>query len=119
MTVHPIQLTKLLLPLLAAGIGFVLLRRPARVAPPTPRLPVRAKPAPARPRRSPRAGALGFGLIPPAAFWDAERDLDDDVDDPAEVAADSRSMISDASRYAAAIDPSGLDDPEDRRGVPW
>ena len=114
---HSIPLTKLLLPMLGIGLGFALLWRRSRAVPPTPRLPMRAQAAPPRPSRSshsPRAGALGFGLIPPAAFWDAERSLDDEQDDLAEVAADSRSMSSEASRFAAALEPSG---PEDRSGM--
>jgi len=110
MIVHSIPLTKLLLPMLGVGLGFALLWRRARAAPPAPRLPVRAKLAPPRPSRSPRPGALGFGRIPPAAFWDAERNFDDELDDPAELAADSRSMLGDASRFAAAVDASGSED---------
>jgi hypothetical protein len=34
----------------------------------------------------------------------------DDLDDPAEVAADSMSMISEASRAAAGLDPSDVDE---------
>lgn len=37
----------------------------------------------------------------------------DDIDDPAEVAADSMSMISEASRAAAGLDPSELDESSD------
>jgi hypothetical protein len=33
-----------------------------------------------------------------------------DVDDPAEIAADSMSMVSEASRLAAGADPSGFED---------
>jgi hypothetical protein len=40
-----------------------------------------------------------------------------DTDDPAEIAADSMSMISDASRKAAAFDGSGSDDDEDADGA--
>lgn len=34
----------------------------------------------------------------------------EEIDDPAEIAADSMSMISEASRSAADVDPSGFDD---------
>lgn len=37
-----------------------------------------------------------------------------DIDDPAEIAADSLSMISDASRHAAGRDIDELDDAEDQ-----
>jgi len=113
MIVHPIPLARVLLPMLGVGLGFALLWRRARAVPPAPRLPMRAQAAPPRPRRSshsPRAGALGFGLIPPAAFWDAERSLDDELDDAAEVAADSRSMSRDTSRFVALVDPSERED---------
>jgi hypothetical protein len=36
-----------------------------------------------------------------------------DLDDPAEIAADSMSMISDASRHAAALDLDDLDEPDE------
>lgn len=40
-----------------------------------------------------------------------------EVDDPAEIAADSMSMVSEASRLAAAADPSGFEDsPASQRG---
>jgi len=113
MILHPIPLAKLFLPMLGVGLGFALLWRRARAVPPPPRLPVRAKAAPPRPRRSshsPRAGALGFGLIPPAAFWDAERSLEDELDELAEIAADSRSSSSEASRFVAAVEPSARED---------
>jgi hypothetical protein len=37
-----------------------------------------------------------------------------EVDDPAEIPADSISMISDASRHAAALEPDALDEADDR-----
>lgn len=113
MTAHSISLTKLLLPFLGVGIGFAFLHRRARRAPPTPRLPVRAQLAPPRPRRVRKAAAPALDSVPPAAFWDATLELDAE-DDPAEIAADSRSMISEASRSAAA----GPDEQEGR-GVRW
>lgn len=39
----------------------------------------------------------------------------DEVDDPAEIAADSMSMVSEASRLAAAADPSGFEEPASER----
>jgi hypothetical protein len=116
MTVHSISLSKLLLPFLGlgAGIGFAFLHRRARRAPPPPpRLPVRAQLAPPRPRRVPKVDGRALDGTPPPAFWDASLELDE-LDDPAEIAADSRSMISEASRSAAA----GPDD-EEWRGVHW
>ena len=115
MTVHSISLSKLWLPFLGlgAGIGFAFLHRRARRAPPTPRLPVRVPLAPPRPRRVPKVDPRALEGVPPPAFWDATLELDD-ADDPAEIAADSRSMISEASRSAAA----GPDDDEGR-GVRW
>jgi hypothetical protein len=115
MTVHSISFSKLLLPFLGlgAGIGFAFLRRRARHAPPTPRLPVRAPLAPPRPRRVRKVEPRALEGVPPAAFWDASLHLDES-DDPAEIAADSRSMISEASRSAAA----GPDD-EEGRGIHW
>ncbi|HTV18447.1 MAG TPA: hypothetical protein VMG12_07245 [Polyangiaceae bacterium] len=44
----------------------------------------------------------------------AARDGAFDLDDPAEIPADSMSMISEASRHAAALDPEELDDIDDR-----
>jgi len=114
MTVHSISLSKLWLPFLGlgAGIGFAFLHRRARRAAPL-RLPVRAPLAPPRPRRVPKVDARALDGAPPPAFWDATIELDE-LDDPAEIAADSRSMISDASRAAAA----GPDD-EDGRDIHW
>ena len=44
-------------------------------------------------------------------------DSGDDVDDPAEIAADSLSMVSEASRAAAGGDPHGFDSaPDTNRG---
>ena len=119
MTAPSISLTKLLLPFLGVGIGFAFLHRRAHRAPPTPRLPVRTQLAPPRPRRVRKVAAPGLdgvpaaAFVPPPAFWDATLELDAE-DDPAEIAADSRSMISEASRSAAA----GPDE-EEGRGFRW
>jgi hypothetical protein len=44
------------------------------------------------------------------------RPSSDDLDDPAEIAADSMSMVSEASRSAASADPSGFEEPSSQRG---
>jgi hypothetical protein len=72
----------------------------------------------------PPAHALGtiddaydsFDLEDASATWlaratqSSDPNAPSDVDDPAEIAADSMSMVSEASRLAAGADPSGFED---------
>jgi hypothetical protein len=72
----------------------------------------------------PPAHALGtiddaydsFDLEDASATWlaratqSSDPNATSDVDDPAEIAADSMSMVSEASRLAAGADPSGFED---------